>query len=157
MLRGCILFPPGMEDGFSDDVVHQIGNGWWMSLLHGSWAPTPVLQIKGDQAVITRLVSKRSSNTKTLRLTAKTSFSSSCHLHWHFPDRSWPSSPLSELAAHTTTPQNMKTGVGSLTPMGMKILCPPLAQQILFLSAGSSSCLIHHCLHVLPKPPSPPC
>lgn len=46
---------------------------------------------------------------------------------------------------------------GPLTPLGVKILWPPLAQQILFLSAGCSSCLIHHCLHVLPKPPSPSC
>lgn len=140
MLRGGILFPPGMEDASSDDGVHQSSNGWWCP---PSWVlgPTPALQI-------TRLVSKRNSNTKSLRLTAKTPFSSSCHLHSPFPDHSQPSSPLSESPAHTTTPQNTGSVGGSLTPVGVKILWHPLAQQILFLSAGSSA---------LPDPSLPSC
>lgn len=75
------------------------------------------------------------------------SFSSSCHLDWPFPDHSWPFSALSELPAHTTTPKTRRLG-GSLAPVGVKILWHPLAEQILFLSAGSSS---------LPDPSLPSC
>lgn len=162
MLRGCILFPPGMGDASSDDAVHQISNGWWMSLIHRSWAPIPTLQIKGDHAIITRLVSKWKSNTKSLRLTAKTPFFSSRHLHWHFPDHSWPSSPLSELPAHTTIAQNVETqgvtntsgGVDPLASFGTADFVPqcrqliPAWSNIAFMS--SQNLQAHHDEHICP-------
>lgn len=85
------------------------------------------------------------------------SFSSSCHLDWPFPDHSWPSSALSELPAHTTSPQNKEIGGVISTSGGEDPLASfgradfvrhPLAEQILFLSAGSSS---------LPDPSLPSC